>query len=288
MSDYVIGWPWQHFGESSQVADMETAIECMSPVPVVYVKTDAIAQVRSLVNKGIDLIVITGQSDFCPTGSAPDLIDSPHILRWYAQSPCTTHPKLEAVPIGLNCFEHAPEMARFLASRPDPRPEPTKDLFVNFGDTYPTRSETRSILCAKPFSNCVAKTANNNVKGNPQLLDTYALMSQHKFLAAPRGNGVDSHRFWEALLLGVIPIVKSSVLDDLYSNLPTVIVDDWNDVDQDLLDSEYARIRAKWAPTDPLPKTTATYWRDHILGFRDSILAQRGISPPSNRLRCWG
>lgn len=40
--------------------------------------------------------------------------------------------------------------------------------------------------------------------------------STNKYLASPRGNGIDCHRFWEAQYLGVIPVVKHSQLDALY------------------------------------------------------------------------
>jgi hypothetical protein len=38
-------------------------------------------------------------------------------------------------------------------------------------------------------------------------------MQQYKFVLSPVGNGEDTHRTWEALLAGSIPIVESSVRD---------------------------------------------------------------------------
>ncbi len=54
--------------------------------------------------------------------------------------------------------------------------------------------------------------------------------SSYKKIAAVRGNGVDTHRLWEILYLGSIPVVKS----DSWSlslkglNLPLEYVDDWS------------------------------------------------------------
>ena len=36
-------------------------------------------------------------------------------------------------------------------------------------------------------------------------------LSSYKFALSPEGNGIDCHRTWECLYLGVIPIVKKSV-----------------------------------------------------------------------------
>jgi hypothetical protein len=44
------------------------------------------------------------------------------------------------------------------------------------------------------------------------------------FAFAPMGRGIDTHRVWEILLMGSIPIVISSPLDRLYSQFPIVIV----------------------------------------------------------------
>ena len=53
--------------------------------------------------------------------------------------------------------------------------------------------------------------------------------SEYKFVASPHGGGIDCHRTWETLLVGSIPIVKTSSLDSLYDELPVVIVKEWEE-----------------------------------------------------------
>ena len=58
-------------------------------------------------------------------------------------------------------------------------------------------------------------------------LDHYEYLSElgkFKFTLCNRGNGIDTHRFSETILMGSIPIVLSSPLDDLYSQFPCLIV----------------------------------------------------------------
>ena len=52
----------------------------------------------------------------------------------------------------------------------------------------------------------------------------------YAFSICPPGNGYDTHRLWEDLLLGCIVIVKTSPLDPLYEGLPVVIIKDWSEV----------------------------------------------------------
>ena len=51
---------------------------------------------------------------------------------------------------------------------------------------------------------------------------------------------MDCHRTWEALLLGSIPIVKRNGLSGLLSDLPVMIVDDWQQVHLETM-AEYIR-----------------------------------------------
>ena len=55
-------------------------------------------------------------------------------------------------------------------------------------------------------------------------------LRRSKFVASPRGAGEDCHRTWEALLLGAIPIVKSSSLDCLFEGLNVLIIKDWDQI----------------------------------------------------------
>lgn len=56
------------------------------------------------------------------------------------------------------------------------------------------------------------------------------LVSNYKYVACPRGNGLDTHRFWETLYRGRYPIIISDNWSkNLAShNLPFITVDDWS------------------------------------------------------------
>ena len=55
-------------------------------------------------------------------------------------------------------------------------------------------------------------------------------LSQHKYCLCPNGNGIDTHRLWESLYLGVSPIVTKSI-NIMNLNLKSaIILDTWDDL----------------------------------------------------------
>ena len=59
-------------------------------------------------------------------------------------------------------------------------------------------------------------------------------VSKHKFNLCPEGNGIDTHRFWESLMVGTIPIVKNSYLIQNFISfgVPCFVLGKWSDLDQ--------------------------------------------------------
>lgn len=56
-------------------------------------------------------------------------------------------------------------------------------------------------------------------------------MAESNFVICPEGNGIDTHRIWEALYMGSIPIIRSnSNIEPLLSELPVLVVNDWSEL----------------------------------------------------------
>lgn len=87
---------------------------------------------------------------------------------------------------------------------------------------------------------------------------------QANFTVCPEGNGVDTHRIWEALYMQSIPIVKSNpILNPLLENLPVVIVNKWSQIFQeDFLMSHWNNLQDT---VFPVSKISATYWNQIFL-----------------------
>jgi len=74
---------------------------------------------------------------------------------------------------------------------------------------------------------------------------TWRNMTEFAFVLSPFGNGMDCHRTWEALLCGCIPIVRSSVFNELFEGLPVLIVEKWSDISLQLLVTTLAHFKDK-------------------------------------------
>lgn len=66
--------------------------------------------------------------------------------------------------------------------------------------------------------------------------DLWKTKAQYAFSICPMGNGLQTHRLWEDLVLGCICIVKSSPINPLYRGLPVVIVNDWDEITEENFD----------------------------------------------------
>ena len=65
----------------------------------------------------------------------------------------------------------------------------------------------------------------------------YEITHKTYYTLSPRGAGEDCHRFYEAIYLDSIPIVKrtNTTFDKMYNIFPCLIVNDWNEISEELL-----------------------------------------------------
>ncbi len=65
------------------------------------------------------------------------------------------------------------------------------------------------------------------------------------FVICPEGNGFDTHRLWETLYMGGIPIIKKNkYLSEITRNLPVIILNEWDELNNvDLMHTNWLRIQ---------------------------------------------
>ena len=85
--------------------------------------------------------------------------------------------------------------------------------------------------------------------------------SNYTFVLSPFGNGMDCHRTWEALILGSIPILKSKEFVKLFEDLPVLFVEDWTQINQELLDNTIEKFKNMTFNYD---KLTLEYWKQIV------------------------
>jgi hypothetical protein len=88
----------------------------------------------------------------------------------------------------------------------------------------------------------------------------------HKFVVCPEGNGIDTHRIWECLYMGAIPLVCDNINRNFYYELPMIAVSSWERVTEDWCEHAYndykdLRGRNEWN----MNALTFDYWKNKIL-----------------------
>jgi len=92
------------------------------------------------------------------------------------------------------------------------------------------------------------------------------LASNHSYIAAPRGNGIDTHRLWESLYRGAIPIVRQSQWLENFKFLKqlTIEVDSWGA--DEIVESVRNSSTAFFEPLN-IPELWWPYWESKIKAY---------------------
>ena len=240
------------------------------------------------------VVVVIIESDKIPLKK--EWLDHPNLEHCYTWNKPFHHPKLSALPIGLNYKRQYDIITNWLQEYKKKKSKKIKNkkkiqehnkwLCMNCS-LYTNRSRGLLINKAKkewrhfcdllPFvPNSKSYYIKSEVDGqilvnvtNPKCYDRW---KHYKFVLSPQGTGIDCHRTWEALLMGCIPIVLSSNLDELYKDLPIVVLQSWNDINKGLLEKEYARIiQNKKNNVYNMEKLTLEYWQNKIVAHKDTM-----------------
>lgn len=168
-----------------------------------------------------------------------------NVLNWYAINSTFEHPSITPIPLGIaNSYCHITTKINdikqvntnnkrngllYVNFRPEtypPERQPLFDLFLNKNK----KGETWFNICAD----------NKNNTTSSFLKD----MIEHKFILCPRGNGVDTHRLWEALYSKTIPIIKYEPAYRFFIDLPIVFIKDWSEITEDFLHKKYEQMQS--------------------------------------------
>lgn len=184
-------------------------------------------------------------------------IESDKIIHWFTQNCIVKHPKITGIPIGVDYNSILEEEVTKIRNKPFH--ERTIQCYSNFhftiNEPHKYIQDRKDALKAIPAELLYKEPLRRSHK------DTFHNQSKYAFVVSPHGNGLDCHRTWEALVLGCIPIVKTSGIDYLFEDLPVLIVKDWADVTKTLLDSTVQDFKNRKFNLDRL---TMKYWMDLI------------------------
>ena len=248
--------------------------------PVLYVSNNKIRsfRVETLPQIDFSFVLVSGDCDetvpydiFSSEEELRLFLNHSFLLHWFCQNLVLDHNKMTRMPIGLDYHTMT-----------------TKTIWGNLISSYDQEICLQSIKqSSRPFwdrqhtaygnfhfltttrygydrKDAIQNLNSSLVFYEPTRItreNTWKRQIDYAFVISPHGNGYDCHRLWEALVLGCIPIVKTSPIDSLYDGLPVLIVKQWSDVTQILLDTTIEQFRHK---SFQYEKLTLSFWMDKI------------------------
>jgi len=245
---------------------------------IIYLKTDLIYHGLNTImwrgNRHVlcsGLIWITGHSDYPITEDIFKKYQKNCIV-WYTINKHYKDDKLFALPLGITndttesnlhpIYSNTDIMMEVMN-----QPRVIQNLvYMNFSTwTYPMERQ----YCYNLFSTkeWVSKGENKNtLEGRHVFLKD---LRNHKFVLCPRGNGTDTHRLWETLYMGSIPIVIKTVALDEFTDLPILFIENWEILNEEFLHKKYEEISSK---TWNMEKLKFGYWKNKILNKEEEIV----------------
>lgn len=214
---------------------------------------------------------------FCygPVSTIADYVHNPKILAWFGQanSDAIKYDKFTLMPLGIladsNLYNKRDEIITLFQQFKDKNKNTL--LYMNFkiheGEhvSLGDRHNVYHLFKDKSFCKSVYLTH----EWRKPFLEYMDDMSQCKFTISPEGDMHDCYRHWEALLVGSIPIIHKSPLDNIFTDLPVIIVDNYNEITEDFLNQKYEEIKNKQYNLD---KIYMKYWESLIVGVRENFI----------------
>ncbi len=204
--------------------------------------------------KNVDhLILITSQSDFEIDyklfRSKPECIK-----KWYAVNVAYEHEDLIPIPLGI-ANDYSPKNVRKkdLDKLISEEIKKENKLYINLREStnFNERASIKSNL--KNLDWTVYKEPNLSIEEYINDLKKY------RFILCPWGNGIETHRLWETLYLGSIPVTKYHHTYKTLKNLPVIFVDNFENINLEDLEEKVSKLNIQ-----NKKELNLEYWKELI------------------------
>jgi hypothetical protein len=246
--------------------DVITTDKYFGAFPDDYIKTDVLITRRRLLWRGRVIApptsfrsrIICGHSD---GGVTTEMTHEFPAGSWWSVNSRSEH--VRGLPLGITnhtnesddhpVFGNVQMMLDVVAE-----PRTTEGLlYANFAvHTHESRGPLMEFAESTPW--ITVGTTIKTLEGRRTFLQA---VRNHSFVLCPPGAGVDTHRLWETLYMGSIPIVKRDIAHAAWQDLPILFVDSWDEVTEERLIAEKQRIEStEWN----MEKLKVGYWINAI------------------------
>lgn len=209
-------------------------------LPIIYIDSDRVKTFFTLIKEittPFKLLSHNGDTTF----TTEDVINRPKCVeKWYGQNIDSDNDNIVSLPIGLEREHWSKKRYKIYAHKHNKifnysqlkNNSKNKLLYLNFNPNTNIKKRGWIVPHFKNKEWVVIRMG--GIRGN---IDHYLKdCKESHFVMCPDGNGIDCHRNWEMLYMGVIPVLeKSNFHNKVYKDLPVLIVDSFKELNESLL-----------------------------------------------------
>lgn len=180
------------------------------------------------------------------------------ISNWYASHVDYAHVNLHPIPLGLSGDYSSKNLLKknFVDFyRLETQPNKENLLYINF------QKNTNNKIREGIFDNFSKYSWVKIDTPNKNLTEYLYSLASSKFVLCPFGNGYDTHRLWEVLYSGSIPVVENHITYEATKNLPILKIDSFNNLNEEMLNDFYDQFENQDFSFDSL---NIKYWNNLI------------------------
>lgn len=231
--------------------------------------------------------------------SADLLLNDENLICWYGVNKQLDHPKIRSIPIGisrslpgvvqngiigpymsweksLGTYKHVVDYMNYLSSNIQDRlahmrSKRTSKKLIQIRYTVCNTAALKGgarpgfqehIDFRQKLSTYIENETPFEVKPLVDWSDNIREIKDYKYCLAPPGRGPDTFRAWESLLVGTVPIVFRTTINDLYEDLPVLVLDNFEQLNEQYLNQQYDIIVSR--VNYNFEKLFLKYWMDII------------------------
>ena len=213
------------------------------------------------------IVLLLGNSDTNFSRDSFAGLDRSVVGKVYAQNLAEDVEGVEVLPIGLenrwlNNHGRPSVFSRLTQNRAQKKPR------ILWGFNIFTNTEHRS-EAARQLLSC--RTA-DRLPVRLSSITHQRLLKTYSFVASPQGNGIDTHRTWEAMYLRCVPIIPRSYLAVKFEELglPVWVVEDFSEI-QEMSETDLASKYIEIEPKFDSPALWFRFWEDKITLSSESL-----------------
>jgi hypothetical protein len=199
------------------------------------------------------------------------LLNNDKVKKWYAVNCVSPHEKLIPLPLGIAYHD-----SQMLPIDQERELITVKSNFIPIENTgIKAVTNFQHAMDNPPLRKMFRTRAYESLKNNncviwlprQERIDFWKSCNENLFVICPFGNGPDTHRAYEVLALGRVPILSKCYMNcELFKDLPVVIVSNWEEINEEFLENQKRIIVEKYNKNDyKFEKMTSAYWKNMIM-----------------------